>query len=47
MNQWSYLAVHDAAGFAAAAYLIANGHPWWGAACLLLVATTTVRGIDK
>jgi hypothetical protein len=43
MNGWAYLAVHDAAGFAAAAYLVVNGHPWWAGMCLLLVATTNIK----
>jgi hypothetical protein len=43
VNSWAYLAVHDAAGFAAVAYLVTQGYPWWGGMCLFLVATTTVK----
>jgi hypothetical protein len=42
MNIWFYMAVHDAAAFAAGAFLIYSGHPWWGALCFVLAATTTV-----
>lgn len=42
MNAWGYLAVHDAAAFAAACYLIENGHPRWAGLCFFLIALTTI-----
>lgn len=47
MNPWTYLAIHDAAGFAAGAYLAANNCPWWAGVCFIMVCCTnyTVRAV--
>lgn len=42
MNSYGWLAVHDAAGFAAGAYLAVNDSPWWAALCFFMVATAKV-----
>ena len=43
MTGYQWLAVHDAAGFAAGAYLAVNDSPWWAALCFFLVATASVK----
>ncbi len=44
MNQYACLAVHDVACVAGICYLVTADSPWWAAALLLSLLTTSAKG---